>query len=216
MFLFLKKDQRNYAYAATDRFDGTLDMRRSIRGNDFKLIYNDDTTTPIYRKVNYRQKMKTMQILDSLQLNKQLNTYFSNWFSKNKDRFELYKVSEDYYEVDNLMHNPKYDSIYKILHYNLFRWMEESDFGNISESAMLDSMFTFSMFVPKLVIPKIVKNDFGYLIESNNLYTSIGWRNKNETVWNIYTTDELIKPLSDFEVLLFRPGYEVLIKTFKK
>ena len=81
---------------------------------------------------------------------------------------------------------------------------------------MLDSMFTLSNSVPKLAIPKIIKNDFGYQIESSNLYTSIGWRNKNETVWNIYTKEELIKPLCDFEVLLYRPGYEILIKTFKK
>ena len=66
--------------------------------DNFKLIYNDDTTTAVYRKINYRQQMKTMQVLDSLQLNQQLNIYFSNWYSKNKDRFELYNVSEDYFE----------------------------------------------------------------------------------------------------------------------
>ena len=94
--------------------------------------------------------------------------------------------------------------------------MEESDFGNMSESNMLDSMFTSSRSIPKLNIPKIIINDLGCLIESNNIYTSVGWRNKNETVWNIYTTKEFIKPKDDFEVLLFRPGYEVLVKTFTK
>ena len=65
-------------------------------------------------------------------------------------------------------------------------------------------------------MPKLTINDFGYLIESNNIYTSVGWRNKNETVWNIYQKNELINPKDDFEVVLFRPGYEVLVKTFKK
>ena len=65
-------------------------------------------------------------------------------------------------------------------------------------------------------MPKLIMNDVGYLIESNNLYTSVGWRNKNETIWNIYKTNELIQPKDDFEVLLFRPGYEILIKAFKK
>ena len=63
-------------------------MRRSIRGGNFKLIYNADTTTPVYKKVAYRQQMKTMQILDSLNIKQKLNTYFLNWFSKDKDRFE--------------------------------------------------------------------------------------------------------------------------------
>ena len=65
-------------------------------------------------------------------------------------------------------------------------------------------------------MPKLIMNDVGYLIESNNLYTSVGWRNKNETIWNIYKTNELIQPKDDFEVLLFSPGYEILIKAFKK
>ena len=44
----------------------------------------------------------------------------------------------------------------------------------------------------------------------------MGWRNKNETVWKIYIENEFIQPKDDFEVILFRPGYEVLIKAFKK
>ena len=128
----------------------------------------------------------------------------------------MYEVSEDYFEDNNLINNPKYESIYKTLQHYLFKWMRDSDFGNMSESDMLDSMFTSSMSIPKLNIPKIIIDDLGYLIESNNVYTSVGWRNRNETVWNIYQKNELINPKDDFEVVLFKPGYEVLIKTFKK
>ena len=213
---FNKKDQRKYIYAATDRFDGSIDMRRSIRGGNFKLIYNADTISPVYKKVSYRQQMKTMQVLDSLNNKQELNTYFSNWFSKDKDRFELYEVSEDYSEANNLIHNSKYEEIFKTLKHYLFAWMEESDFGNMSESAMLDSMFTKSMSIPKLNMPEIIINDLGFLIKSNNLYASVGWRNKNEKIWNIYKTNQLINPKDDFEVIIFRPGYEMLTQVFKK
>ena len=213
---FFKKDQRKYVFAASDRFDKGKDMRRSIRGNNFKLIYNGDTTTSVYRPVNYRQQMKTMQVLDSLHKNKNLNTCFSNWFSKDKNRFELYEISEDYYEAKNLIHNPKYEGVFKILQYHLLKWIEDSDFGNMSESAMLESMFTSSMNIPKLKMPEIIINDLGFLIESNNVYASIGWRNKNKKVWNIYQKNNLINPKDDFEVVLFRPGYEVLFQVFKK
>ena len=213
---FHKKDQRKYIYAATDRFDGSTDMRRSIRGGNFKLIYNADTTSPIYKKVAYRQQMKTMQVLDSLNINQNLNAYFSNWFSKDKDRFELYEISKDYFEKNNLTHDPKYKEIFKVLKYHLLTWMKESDFGNMSESTMIDSMFTNSMKIPKLNMPKLIMNDAGYTIESNNLHTSVGWRNKNESVWKIYIENKPIKPKNDFEIILFRPGYEVLIKAFKK
>jgi hypothetical protein len=160
--------------------------------------------------------MKTMQVLDSLNNKQELNTYFSNWFSKDKDRFELYEVSEDYSEANNLIHNSKYEGIFKTLKHYLFAWIEDSDFGNMSESDMLDYMFTKSMSIPKLNMPEIIINDLGFLIESNNLHASVGWRNKNEKVWNIYKTNQLINPNDDFEVVLFRPGYEVLIQVFKK
>ena len=191
-------------------------MRRSIQDKGFKLIYNGDTTSPVYKPVKYREQMKTMRVLDSLQEKQELSAYFSNWFSKNKDRFELYEVSEDYYEMNNLMSYPRYERIFKTLQQHLVTWMEESDFGHLSESAMLDAMFTRSMTIPKLNVPKLILKDEGYLIESNNLYASVGWRNKNESVWRIYTANELILPEDDFEVLLFRPGYEILLKTFKK
>ena len=211
---FFKKDQRKYIYAATDRFDESLDMRRSIRDNRFKLIFNVDTTTPIYKPVAYREKMKTMQILDSLKQKQELNTYFSNWFYKNKQQFELYEVSKDYYEADNLISNPKYEKIYKTLRQLLFKWIDESDFGNMKESDMLEYMFTNPISIPKLKMPKLVIKDKGIIIESNNQNTSVGWRNKNEKIWNIYTENDLIYPKDNFEILLFRPGYELLIKAF--
>ena len=213
---FFKKDQRHYVFAATDRFDEGTDMRRSIRAADFKLIYNCDTISSVYKPVGYRQQMKTMKVLDSLKEERGLNTYFSNWFSKHKDRFELYDVAEDYYETNNLMSNPKYEQVYKTLKHHLFRWIDESDFGNMSESAMLESMFTSAMSIPKLNMPKLITSGEGYLIKSNNQYASVGWRNKNEKVWNIYTANDLIQPNGDFEVLLFRPGYEVFVQSFKK
>ena len=214
---FFKKDQRQYIYAATDRFDEEIDLRRSIRGNNYKLIYNGDITTPIYKPIIYRSQMKTMQVLDSLHKQNKLNLYFSNWMSNNtKDSFELYKVSKDYYETNNLINNPKYDWVYKELKAQLYMWMDKSDFGNMNESMMLDSMFTSSRIIPKLNTPKVINNNSGYLINCNNAYTSIGWRNKSEKVWNIYKENELIKPKEDFEILLFRPGYEILIHEFNK
>ena len=213
---FFKKDKRNYVFAATDRFDEESDMRRSVRVGDFKLIYNGDTTSSVYKPVVYRQRMKTMRVLDSLKEEQGSNTYFSNWFSKHKDRFELYDVTNDYYETNNLMSDPKYEQAYKTLKHYLFKWIEESDFGNMSESAMLESMFTSAISIPKLNMPKLITNDEGYLIESNNQYASVGWRNKNEKVWNIYTANDLIQPIGDFEVLLFRPGYQVFVQSFKK
>ena len=90
------------------------------------------------------------------------------------------------------------------------------DYGNMSEPIMLDSMFSNSMSIPKLNIPKLIQLDEGFLIKSNNLFASVGWRNKKEKVWKIYNEDELIQPKNHFEILNFKHGYEVFVKTFKK
>ena len=135
--------------------------------------------------------MKTMQVLDSLYKIQELNTYFSNWFSKNKYSFELYEVSEDYYETNNLINNPKFQRIRKKLQHHLFKWMEESDFGNMNESAMLDSMFT-NYIIPRLNTPELTITDLGYLIIPNNLHVSVGWRYKKETKWKIYKKGDLL------------------------
>ena len=128
----------------------------------------------------------------------------------------MYEVSKDYYELNNLVSNTKYSQIYESLKHQLFKWINESDYGNMSESVMLDSMFSNTMSTPKLYIPKITLLDDGYQIKSNNLFASVGWRNKKEKVWKIYTEGELIQPINDFEVLIFKPGYQVFVKTFKK
>ena len=36
-----------------------------------------------------------------------------------------------------------------------------------------------------------------------------------ETKWNIYKKGDLIQPKDQLDVLLFKPGFEVLIKDFK-
>ena len=57
VFLSLKKDQRNYVYAATDRFDASTELTSAeVFEEKFKLIYNGDTTTSVYQPVIYRQK----------------------------------------------------------------------------------------------------------------------------------------------------------------
>ena len=70
--------------------------------------------------------------MDLLHENQELDSYFYNWFSVNKSPFELFNVNDDYYELNNLINDPKYEKILKSLKYHLFKWIEESDFGNLA------------------------------------------------------------------------------------
>ena len=213
---FFKNDQRSFVYAATDRFDESVDMRRSIRGDNFKLIYNVDISTPVYKTVKYRKQMKTMQVLDSLKIYDNLNSYFFNWYYQPKDSFELYNISSDYFETKNLIYDPQYNEISKMLKQKLMMWVEMSDFGNMSELLMLESMFTRNISTPKLKRPELKVIGERYAIESNNLNASVGWRNKDESNWKIYNSNELILTDNEFEILIFKPGYEILVEKYIK
>ena len=66
---FFNKNIREYIFAATDRFDESVDQRRCVRTKKFKLILNLDTSSSVGKENNYRKQMKTMQVLDSLNEN---------------------------------------------------------------------------------------------------------------------------------------------------
>ena len=94
--------------------------------------------------------------------------------------------------------------------------MTSSDYGNISESEMLQFMFSDSMTIPKIPEIECIHKDSGCLLESNMEGVSIGWRNKGAVVWNVYQKETIIDPKNHFEVLAFKMGYKTLIKAYVK
>ena len=55
----------------------------------------------------------------------------------------------------------------------------------------------------------------GKIITSNNDGASIGWRNQEENSWKIYLNDEIIYPNDNFEIIIFKMGFEPLIKKYQ-
>ena len=59
----------------------------------------------------------------------------------------------------------------------------------------------------------IEKNN-GTKINSNNLNSSVGWRNNKSGKWEIYQENEIINPTNNFDIIVFKPGYGSIIKSF--
>ena len=93
-------------------------------------------------------------------------------------------------------------------------WIDESDYGNITENQILKEMWPNGE-KPKLKDPSIIKKYNGINIISNNNNSSVGWRNNKTENWKIYSTDEIINPENSFEILVFKPGYGSIIKTYQ-
>ena len=211
---FYDQNNRDFIFASTDRFDEYTDKRRCVRSKEFKLIINYDTNSSIMKPVSYRQNMKTMGILDSLNDLKKNNSSMENWYKKTKPKYELYDIVNDPYELNNLYKNKDYESVFYELEKKLDNWINDSDYGNITETQLLDEMWPNGE-KPKLREPIIIKKENGINIISNNKNTSIGWRNNKTDSWNIYLENEIIFPEGIFEIIVFRPGYGSIIKTYK-
>ena len=211
---FYNQNNRDYIFAATDRFDEHTDKRRCVRNKEFKLIINCDTNSSIMKPVLYRQNMKTMRILDSLNDLKQNTISMESWYKKTKPKYELYDIVNDPYELNNLYTNKDYDSIFYELKKKLDYWIDESDYGNITENQILKEMWPNGE-KPKLKDPSIIQKDNGINIISNNNNSSVGWRNNKTENWKIYSTDEIINPENSFEIIVFKPGYGSIIKTYQ-
>lgn len=211
---FYEKDHREHIFAATDRFDANTDKRRCIRTKKHKLIYNLDLQSPISKPILYRNKMKTMQILDSLNLTEGLNDCFKKWYKPSKVKFELYDIEDDPFELHNIVDDPELTNIFNKLRDNLMAWVEDSNFGNMTEKEMLDCMFNNEIEPNQLKAAKIHQQKKGISIEPNSEYVSVGWRNKGEKSWKAYLPNETIQPKKSFEVVLYKIGYDILIQTF--
>ena len=206
---FYKKDQRKYVFAASDRFDEFTDARRCIRDMRYKLILNLDTLSAIGKPVSYRKQMKTMQVIDSLKNHEILKGYFNKWYQRGKEKYEFYDLSTDPLELENLFSDSLNTSKVKELKRELNSWIASSDYGSLSERQMLNEMFP-SDFSPKKLNPPIIEQfDQGFVIHSNNRGVSIGYRVKGDNSWTIIEEGELMKIAGGFEIVLFKPGFEI-------
>lgn len=211
---FYNQNNRDHIFAATDRFDEYSDKRRCVRNKEFKLIINCDTNSSIMKPVSYRNNMKTMRVLDSINDLKKNTISMENWYKKTKPKYELYDIVNDPYELNNLYTNKDYDSVFYELKKKLDNWIDKSDYGNITENQILKEMWPNGE-KPKLKDPSIIKKDNGINIISNNKNSSVGWRNNKTENWKIYSTDEIINPENSFDIIVFKPGYGSIIKTYQ-
>ena len=90
---------------------------------------------------------------------------------------------------------------------------QQSDYGNMSEVKMLKGMWPKGV-KPILNEPSISKLNNGTKINSNNLNSSVGWRNNKSGKWEIYQENEIINPTNNFDIIVFKPGYGSIIKSF--
>lgn len=124
---FLGNEQaspRKYIHAAADRFDSEHDMIRAVSDGRFKYLRNFFPQRPYYLPLSYREQMPIMQELLALRDSGELNSVQMQWFRTVKPVEELFDVTADPHELNNLANDPVYFGKLIELRDELTNWME--------------------------------------------------------------------------------------------
>lgn len=136
------KPPHDYIYAARDRFDEQYDMVRAVRDKQFKYIRNYYPEKPYVLWMAYANVMPTMQELFRLHAEGKLEGPQTLWFRTTRPVHELYDITADPHEINNLAYDPAYRAHRERLQEALDQWMNDiGDLGHLSELAMVEQMW---------------------------------------------------------------------------
>ncbi len=97
---------REYVVSARDRCDETVDHIRSIREGNYKYIRNYLPKRPYLQPCNYKDKKPFMPVLRQLYANGKLTPAQSLLMADTRPTEELYHLTDDPWELNNLAASP--------------------------------------------------------------------------------------------------------------
>ena len=142
MGMFKSTSPHRYAFGSADRFDEAADMSRSVIDGRFVYIKNFRPELPLIYRNAYREQIEMTHTLIEMNLKGQLSGDASYIFMPTKSEEELYDLTNDPYEIQNLAYNAAYNSKLKELRMALAKWQREvGDMGFIPEYDLVNIMW---------------------------------------------------------------------------
>ncbi|MBL9202054.1 MAG: sulfatase [Opitutaceae bacterium] len=131
---------REFAFAARDRCDETVERLRSVRDARFLYIRNFHPQRPHLQPNAYKDGKSIVQALRSLHAAGKLDPLAESLlFSPTRPAEELYEWSVDRWQVKNLAADPAHRATLEKLRARLDRWMVETGDKGPESDAMYDS-----------------------------------------------------------------------------
>jgi len=133
---------REYIFAARDRVDYQYDIRRAVRDKQFKYIRNYRPEVSCYQDVKFRKNIDMMKEMLRMRDEGLLNEDQMYWFRETKEPEELYDITSDPHELNNLAGDTEYKEELERLRKVHEQWMEDvDDKGLMSEKELVWSMW---------------------------------------------------------------------------
>jgi arylsulfatase A-like enzyme len=131
---------REYAFAARDRCDETVERIRSVRTDRFLYIRNFYPQRPHLQPNAYKDGKTIVQTLRALNAAGKLDPLAQKLlFSPTRPAEELYAWTTDRWQVKNLADDPAHRATLETLRARLDRWMVETGDRGAESEAMYDS-----------------------------------------------------------------------------
>ncbi|MBM3854181.1 MAG: sulfatase [Verrucomicrobia bacterium] len=131
---------REYAWAARDRCDETVERLRSVRTDRFLYIRNFHPQRPHLQPNAYKDGKSIVQTLRALHAAGRLDPLAERLlFSPTRPAEELYEWRKDRFQVTNLAADPAHRATLEQLRGRLDRWMVETKDHGPEPEAMYDS-----------------------------------------------------------------------------
>ena len=208
-------DDREYIYAARDRMIESYDYIRAVRDGQFKLIRNYDPSRPYIQPLQYRDQMNIMQELYRIDNEGTADPIQALWLADSRPEYELYDLSKDPHEVNNLADDPAYAQKFNELKAALDAWMinvegsAEPDVSDLpaAEQALINAGWPSGQ-QPTTAIPELTENSGSVAITCATEGASIAYKLNDEPYWQVYTAPIAVQPGDNLKARAIRIGYK--------
>lgn len=142
-FLGEESVERDYVYAARDRADETSDYMRTIRSGQYRYIKNFYPERPYTQFNAYKETVyPPYRVMFRLHEEGTLGPVPSLFFADRKPEEELFDVTSDPDNVNNLASDPAYAAVLSDMRLRLAQWQEETgDMGRTAEDPAIASWY---------------------------------------------------------------------------
>ncbi len=129
---------REYLFGARDRVDERYDIIRAVRDKTYKYIRNYEPWKGYYQWIDfYESSSALMKEMRSLHNQGKLEPAQEMWFAEHKPAEELYDVTKDPHEQNNLASDPQYFEVLARMRKAHEDWVIETrDLGFIPEGEL--------------------------------------------------------------------------------
>lgn len=205
-------EERDYVYAASDRFDTYYDTKRAVRDNRYKYIRNFQPKKGYYLPLSYREQMPTMREMLRLHDAGRLDPNEALWFREQKPKEELFDTQTDPHELHNLAGNSAYAGKLEELRREYDRWASAiPDYGLMPEKDYLDLVWPRGK-QPETKVPVASWSGQTLHLKSDTKGANIGYQivagsSEADSRWRIYQEPFYVEEGKQVIALAHRIGY---------